>query len=620
MNLNLFKKSLVFITLLFCFAFLVFANPDLKIIEVMYNPPGDDFSSEFFELCNLANFSIDLTNYKIIGVSLNLTNISIKPKKCLIFAHSKNDFFNIYNLSLNYSNQTFEFKGYLKNSNFSLMLLNENKTVVDTFTYDGSLANGNGLSLNFCNNSIFEEEPSPFYFDFESCILNETTNKTFFDETLNETLVNQTLEQNNTNLSNTTQTYPYENCSNTTNQPISITNSSTINIHIDSIDGNFVSYQIYSKCSYIYWIEDLFQNIIKPKLVSNTTTKKQFTSKYDKAFFIKAKELCQNQTSSKLVLLNTSFDEDFDVEFHKYKSNKVKITLLADYLKFNSSILCYLNSNKEIFSFYSDSIKPLTDSSLEFQFYIPEQFLNSGNNKIECIIQTSKDSRTFVKTFDYQKPELKQSCTAKTLNKLAQSETFKINSFYTLDTYLKSKNHFFMSVERPSSSPKQVYLEIFELKNSSLLNLSETKIKTDFYIPLNKTNTTLLAVIKHNKNILTYKTLNISLQLKKIPSKESKSETKTLKLENVSRNEPLNTFLQLNNTVFNLKLNETNESTNFSENNFSQDEITSFFSYDTNSSNEFKTKLKETFFYLFTTIIILLILLTFYFVSKKKKS
>ena len=615
-SLKLLKRILVcLIFLQFHLFFECAALTQVKITEVMYNPPGTDLYGEFFELCNLGNETLNLTDYSFKGVSINLSNIIIKRKACIIFANTKNqtgpdnDFFDLYNVSNSFCNCTFEFKGYLLNTNFTIVLCNSNGSVLDNFTYDDSLANGNGLSLNRCNDLIVESSPTPFYFDFESCSLNVSQNETnvtninLFNETkslTNQSAINQTHKLNITNetIINSSLTNSSKDLDN--NTLVDETDANQLIIKIDSINQNFVSYRIYSNCSYTYWIEDLFKNIIKPKLNSNSSSKKQFTSKYDSAFFLKAKSLCANETAARLVYLNFSFEENINFNLDLLsKSKKIRLEVNADFVKFNSSILCVLNQNKNIFSFYSDSQKPLINSDLKFEIILPEQYLEDGNNKIDCEFSFGNNSKHFIKTFKYAKKSEQHLCSFNSQNS-DKKEEIKVLSFYTLDQYLKSKNHFFVNLNANSFKERPLFLELYELKNETVLTENKlNKTKLDFYAALNKPNTTFLVLIRNNTTILSTKFLNVSL---KVNNKSLPSKPQAIEKLNLSNDSYLFGFVNANLTDSN------NKTPDFevSKENTSQEKITSFFSL---SENPDQRKIYEIYGFTFPSAI--MILMTF---------
>ncbi len=628
-------KNVRFVILNFVFFLMLVptALSHIKITEIMYNPVGLDIYGEYFELCNFANKTINLTNYTLLGVSTDLSNIIVSPKQCIVFANTKdktgpdNDFFDLYNISLAYYNLTFEFTGYLNNDNDSLSLIDANGFVIDNFTYNATLANGNGFSLNKYDNFVLEQEPSPFYYDLDLCFnlsnttpqainvtnisnLSNITNLTEnilnitqgnLSENINDTLINESLENQ------TSETI------NQTNNELNESYQSNLFIELISIENNTVYYRILSNCSYTYWIEDLYNNIIKQPLNSSSSSKKQFTPKYDLVFFIKARNSCNLKNASKLVILNNSLTQkstsDFDY-LSRYK--KVRLEIDADFVqKTDFTIYCYLNDGEQIFYFHQDSIKPLIDSDFKIEFFVPENLFEQGENEIQCKIELYNNTQLFKEKFTYDKPQSNAKTIA--VSSIKNKAAVEIQSFYTLDKYFKDKNHFFVNLKQNSLLEEPLLLEVYELKgNLSLTMDTLNSSKQNFYLNLDKENTTLFALIRNNDSIIAKRFLDVdlvkrSLAIEKEISDDSSNNDTFVDVRNDSAQE-LESFAEslkeksynaLNNiTLTNQLLNATKNS----------DEITSFFSLENNSTDKLSLKQFIVPFAVFLSCLVTLIL------------
>ncbi len=146
-------------------SFLIWINLCLTIIlsssalavsfnEIMYNPPGNDNNAEFIEL--LSNGSVDLSSF-IFGDLIKNSSMS------LLFFNNESNYTLIVEEGFNYTglNCSIYTAGKsigddLGNSGDSLFIYLNNGTLIDLMSYDNTLANGNGKSLEFYNNSWYE--------------------------------------------------------------------------------------------------------------------------------------------------------------------------------------------------------------------------------------------------------------------------------------------------------------------------------------------------------------------------------------------------------------------------------------------------------------------------------
>ena len=153
--------GIAFIFIVFCFFLVLPLVSAIRINEGMYNPNSTQggSSNEWVELY-FANW-INLSNYVLIekqGNSNRTSNLSgsFDAGSYLIIANNLSKFKENWNLS-----NVFEIKLSLSNEGDSIWIY-MNNTLIDFFNYTSSMgANGNGKSLQFCNGSWIEAEPTP---------------------------------------------------------------------------------------------------------------------------------------------------------------------------------------------------------------------------------------------------------------------------------------------------------------------------------------------------------------------------------------------------------------------------------------------------------------------------
>ncbi|HDP73387.1 MAG TPA: lamin tail domain-containing protein [Candidatus Woesearchaeota archaeon] len=145
------------------------AYGDVRITEIMYDPPGEDRYFEFIEICNLGVSLVNISGYYFQGISFAFPQETfIGQRECLVVASAinntgdNNDFQDRYGLYTPY-----EFKGFLVNSGMRVSLLEPSLgTVVHEFTYSGEIAKGNGYSISIFNDTEFETSPNPFVYPY----------------------------------------------------------------------------------------------------------------------------------------------------------------------------------------------------------------------------------------------------------------------------------------------------------------------------------------------------------------------------------------------------------------------------------------------------------------------
>jgi len=266
------------------------------INEVMYNPSGDDNNNEFVEIFgtdNLSGFTIGDSNANDSFVLLQHADGN--------FSLVVEDGFNFTGLNCSIYSTGATIGDNLNNNNDGVFLY-EQELMVDTFSYDGSLANGNGKSLSFIENEWKESLAIGGTPCKENTLENSHINNT--NQTANGTMnstINDSINQSINISLNVTLNETFNNTANTT---INNTQNITINITINTTQNNTMhscnisiwietekniyenkeTVAFYNKLSnksidfeIEYWIEDAFGNVIKKKTVTQNTDKKSYT-------------------------------------------------------------------------------------------------------------------------------------------------------------------------------------------------------------------------------------------------------------------------------------------------------------------------------------------------------
>ncbi len=157
----------------------------LIITEVMYNPPGSDTRGEYVELYNPSDEPVDLRSTFFIASSLKITDESGSlPDYFKDLANTYpltvpgNGFAVVYDNGSSGSTVPSDYVipasavqatvddaaigNGLNNTGDSVILSTPDLGVtIDLMSYDGSLANGNGLSLQRCGTEFIEADPTP---------------------------------------------------------------------------------------------------------------------------------------------------------------------------------------------------------------------------------------------------------------------------------------------------------------------------------------------------------------------------------------------------------------------------------------------------------------------------
>lgn len=154
------RKILIFIILT-----IILANQaySLVINEIMYNPPDElgGKYNEWIELYNPSDEIVNLTGWKIADPSDHILDASlgdyIEPNGYFILAKTPDDFLQYYDIECNVVKTAF----YLSNSGEEILLKDPDDNIVDSLTYDDSLADGDGNTLQSINDSWCAGLPTP---------------------------------------------------------------------------------------------------------------------------------------------------------------------------------------------------------------------------------------------------------------------------------------------------------------------------------------------------------------------------------------------------------------------------------------------------------------------------
>ncbi len=174
MNLN---KNILLIGILF----LILPNISALIIsEIMYAPLESEFYNEYVEIYNDGESYIDLTNFTLCEdtllsgyidhgdlekLKLNDSMILTKGNYAIITdGGSGTEVYSNFNanknaLALHVDGASL--CGGLVNSGETISLKDSSGNLMNSITYDSSLANNNDKSMQICSNSWIEEEPTP---------------------------------------------------------------------------------------------------------------------------------------------------------------------------------------------------------------------------------------------------------------------------------------------------------------------------------------------------------------------------------------------------------------------------------------------------------------------------
>ncbi len=312
----------------------------VEINEIMYNPAGADRGYEWVELFNPDK--LNLSNWTIGDLMSNDTLVAVKITNSSFAIIVENEsLFNDSNASLYYAGPLIG--NGLGNSGDTIHLYSSNGSVIDSVNYNNSFANGNNKTLEKHNNSWSEslnEGGTPGFNNSFHPLVN-LTNSTFENET-------ETNETGNTTINDTQ--------GNQTNQT-NVTNENTCiaEISINTTKEIYVEEKIKFKhiinssedFSIIYWIEDLFGNVVKDEYETETLTYKSYTphpEEDDRVFVIKSVlKGCKETYAERIIIYRKQEETRLSAEENEEetKEEEEKETAHEAKQQFSYSLLSY---------------------------------------------------------------------------------------------------------------------------------------------------------------------------------------------------------------------------------------------------------------------------------------
>jgi hypothetical protein len=282
-----------------------------QINEVMYNPPGADNNKEFIEIYLDNNESLE--NWTISDSASNdtLTLLSYIDSSYALIVENDYDYENseasYYSIGSTIGNN-------LNNGYDEIYLFNIEKELVDSMSYDGTIANDNGFTLEFFNESWHESKvvggtPGElnsieiYYGELNINISNTTNNNSFINNSKDNISLNNSVCDINISLTSDKKVY---------NQDEKIKYK---------IDLNNKSHPYIIE----YWIEDIFGNIVKNKYNTTNTNQKTWTPNCDKGYVfvlnsrvvdVECNDSNQEDNSAKsyvIIQCGNSVDETFEL-------------------------------------------------------------------------------------------------------------------------------------------------------------------------------------------------------------------------------------------------------------------------------------------------------------------
>ncbi|MFC1648756.1 lamin tail domain-containing protein [Nanoarchaeota archaeon] len=257
----------------------------IRINEVMYNPPGDDNNKEYIEVYgtnNLSGFVIgDSSNDSLALLYLGDNGFSLIVEEGFNW-NSTNA--SVYSVGTTIGNN-------LGNSGDTIYLY-YNESVVDSMSYNGSLANDNSRSLEYYNGSFVESivngtpgyENSWEWYEFDD-ILNITLNSSL-NITTNIT-VNATANNSNETIANT--------CN--VSLSLDIKNPKLFYKEGDKIIFRNMLSEPANEYLIEYSIMDLHGNLVRSRETTNTDDKQYTPHGPDQVFVISNRLLSVNCTN-----------------------------------------------------------------------------------------------------------------------------------------------------------------------------------------------------------------------------------------------------------------------------------------------------------------------------------
>jgi hypothetical protein len=289
--------------------FIGVANAETIINEIMYNPEGDDNNKEFIEICMNSTQDKNLSRWIIADSASNDTLIILRYNETSDYALIVEEGFNFTGTGASVYSAGATIGNNLDNSADSIRMYLPNTTLVASALYDGTIANGNGKSIELFNGSWHESVENG------GTPGRENSFKTADNPSLNET-VNQTMNEttNNSNDSGNSSQCDIDFSVFTDKDIYNNSEKVKIDFNLDNTQDNF---------TIEYWIEGLFGNIAKERYNTTNTNQKTWTAE------------TENEDESLYVNANLYFI--CDEEMKEYSSRKM-ITVKGSPKQAESSI------------------------------------------------------------------------------------------------------------------------------------------------------------------------------------------------------------------------------------------------------------------------------------------
>jgi hypothetical protein len=285
----------------------------LQITEIMFNPEGADTGREWIEITlNETDGCINFTEYKLFEEETN-HNIykynygSDIACKYIIISNDISKFLQDYTYfnNSNLSENTTIYKSTFSLSNDGEEIsIKKDNNIIDEINYTLLIENidvTEGYSLEYYsgfwrNSELLKGNPGNVFSNINLSNINSSYDNLTNNISINNTTINFTenITENNITNNNVTNISDVKKCNATIN--IILKNSSMIyenNVPIKFQNKIEVDESVQVEQGYIieYWIEDLFGNIVKNKVITNNQDDKSFTPKIeetDKILVIKA--------------------------------------------------------------------------------------------------------------------------------------------------------------------------------------------------------------------------------------------------------------------------------------------------------------------------------------------
>ena len=491
------KKPVIIAIVLLLIIRLSAAEPTIN--EIMYNPPGNDNNKEFVEI--FSDEQINLSQY-IIGDEDSNDSLTLLTSSNSTYHLIVEEGFNYSGINSSVYSTGTTIGNNLGNSGDTIFLYH-NDSIIDSAGYDGSIANGNGFSIELINESWIESGcigGSPgsvnlpctgnqtnqtnqssdekdielvvflddfLYINLEYDKLFKVTNKDHISgqtDAINVTVRyniskdNSTLKQDfftvtvNSYTTSNTGNYLFENAGNYTvcgqiiNSSVPDPNSendqdcrtvlvidtSTTPCNISlSIESEKIIYQNQEQIKFYnsltnasfpfqieYWIEDLFNHIIKNRINTTNLNQKSYTPNIDTSvdvYLIRSRLVflaCNDSDSSdneagKLVIINNSKEDDSEITIEKVytgtdnsvkfgESFKVKLTVYkGDSTK--SSLKIYVEDNdhdKLSYVSYVNCYKKFSENTMTVSIQMKKRCSNADSGTHKLVVE-GLDEREF---------------------------------------------------------------------------------------------------------------------------------------------------------------------------------------------------------------------------------